>query len=61
METRSLATAGQRSRIVKRPVPVRGALQVMQERPLALPVHMIKLTGTREITAYFWMHPDEER
>jgi hypothetical protein len=23
--------------------------------------HMIKLTGTREITAYLWVHPDEER
>ena len=27
----------------------------------APPVHMIKLTGTREITAYLWVHPDEER
>jgi hypothetical protein len=25
------------------------------------PVHMIKLTGTREITPYLWVHPDEER
>jgi hypothetical protein len=25
------------------------------------PVHMIKLTETREITPYLWMHPDEER
>jgi len=27
----------------------------------APPVHMIKLTGTREITPYVWVHPDEER
>jgi hypothetical protein len=27
----------------------------------APPVHMIKLTETREITPYFWVHPDEER
>jgi len=25
------------------------------------PVHMIKLTETREITPYTWVHPDEER
>jgi hypothetical protein len=25
------------------------------------PVHMIKLTETREITPYKWVHPDEER
>jgi hypothetical protein len=25
------------------------------------PVHMIKLTETREITPYVWVHPDEER
>jgi hypothetical protein len=24
-------------------------------------VHMIKLTETREITPYLWVHPDEER
>jgi hypothetical protein len=24
-------------------------------------VHMIKLTETREITPYLWMHPDDER
>jgi hypothetical protein len=24
-------------------------------------VHMIKLTATREITPYVWVHPDEER
>jgi hypothetical protein len=24
------------------------------------PVHMIKLTETREITPYIWVHPDEE-
>ena len=27
----------------------------------APPVHMIKLTATREITPYQWVHPDEER
>jgi hypothetical protein len=27
----------------------------------APPVRMIKLTGTREITPYKWVHPDEER
>ena len=27
----------------------------------APPVHMIKLTETREIMAYYWAHPDEER
>jgi hypothetical protein len=27
----------------------------------APPVHMIKLTVTREITPYQWVHPDEER
>jgi len=25
------------------------------------PVHMIKLTETREITPYLWVHPDEKR
>jgi hypothetical protein len=25
------------------------------------PVHMLKLTETREITPYKWVHPDEER
>jgi hypothetical protein len=27
----------------------------------APPVHMIKLTETRAITPYKWVHPDEER
>jgi hypothetical protein len=27
----------------------------------APPVHVIKLTETREITPYVWVHPDEER
>jgi hypothetical protein len=27
----------------------------------APPVHMIKLTETREVTRYKWVHPDEER
>jgi hypothetical protein len=26
----------------------------------APPVHMIRLTAQREITPYFWVHPDEE-
>jgi hypothetical protein len=26
----------------------------------APPVHMIKLTETREITPYRWVHPEEE-
>jgi hypothetical protein len=26
----------------------------------APPVHMIKLTETREITPYLWVHPDDE-
>jgi hypothetical protein len=29
--------------------------------PVALPVHMIKLTYTREITLYRRVNPDEER
>jgi hypothetical protein len=27
----------------------------------APPVHMFKLTETREITPYIWVDPDEER
>jgi hypothetical protein len=27
----------------------------------APPVHMIKLTETREITPYVWVHPEEDR
>ena len=27
----------------------------------APPVHMIKLTETREITRYLWVHPNDER
>jgi hypothetical protein len=27
----------------------------------APPVHMLKLTETREITPYLWVHPNEER
>jgi hypothetical protein len=29
--------------------------------PRSRAVHMIKLTETREITPYLWMHPDDER
>jgi hypothetical protein len=32
-----------------------------QKRRYAPPVHMIKLTETREITPCLWVHPDEER
>src|SRR5438445_1068574 len=32
-----------------------------RNRRYAPPVHMIKLTETREITPYLWVHPDEER
>jgi hypothetical protein len=32
-----------------------------RKRRYAPPVHMIKLTETREITPYVWVHPDEER
>jgi hypothetical protein len=31
-----------------------------RKRRHAPPVHMIKLTGKREITPYLWVHPDEE-
>jgi len=27
----------------------------------APPVHVIKLTETREITPYIWVHPDDDR
>jgi hypothetical protein len=33
----------------------------MQNAATAPPVHMIKLTETREITPYRWVHPDKER
>lgn len=33
----------------------------MPEGALRAAVHMIKLTETREITPYKWVHPDEER
>jgi hypothetical protein len=36
-------------------------MPVLQEGPIAPPVHMIKLTMEREITPYVWVHPDEER
>jgi len=36
-------------------------VSVVQEGALRAAVHMIKLTGTREITPYLWVHPDEER
>jgi hypothetical protein len=34
-------------------------MSIVQERPLP-PMHMIKLTETREITPRVWVHPDEE-
>jgi hypothetical protein len=36
-------------------------MPVLQERPLRAARHMIKLTETRQITPYLWVHPDEER
>jgi hypothetical protein len=33
-------------------------VSIVQEGP---PVHIIKLTETREITPYLWVHPDEEQ
>ncbi len=35
-------------------------MRVMKGR-YAPPVQMIELTGTREITPYVWVHPDEDR
>jgi hypothetical protein len=32
-----------------------------RQRRYMPPAHMIKLTETREITPYKWVHPDEER
>jgi hypothetical protein len=34
-------------------------MRIVQERPVR--AAMIKLTETREITPYAWLHPDEER
>ena len=34
---------------------------VLAATRLLAPVDMIKLTETREITPYVWVHPDEER
>jgi hypothetical protein len=36
-------------------------MPIMHEGPLWPPVHMIKLTETREITRCRWGQPDEER
>jgi hypothetical protein len=36
-------------------------MPVMPQGRHAPLVHMIKLTEQREITPYFWVHPDEER
>jgi hypothetical protein len=36
-------------------------MPVVQKSAKSPPVHMIKLTETREITPYVWVHPDEER
>jgi putative SOS response-associated peptidase YedK len=36
-------------------------MPILQEGRYAPPVRMIKLTETREITPYKWVHPDEER
>jgi hypothetical protein len=32
-----------------------------KKRRYAPPVHMIKLTREREIAAYAWVHPDDDR
>jgi hypothetical protein len=39
----------------------RAEMPVMPQGRHAPLVHMIKLTEQREITPYFWVHPDEER
>ena len=41
----------------------RGGIEmpVMQKAVTRHRVHMIKLTETREITPYVWVHPDEDR
>jgi hypothetical protein len=36
-------------------------MPVMQKGRYAPPVHMIKLTQEREIPAYVWVHPDDDR
>jgi hypothetical protein len=36
-------------------------MPIVQETPLRAARDMIKLTETREITPYLWVHPDEER
>jgi hypothetical protein len=41
--------------------PSRGGDTTSKPVVAAPPVHMIKLTETREITSYVWVHPDEER
>lgn len=33
----------------------------LRKRGTAPPVRMIKLTAAREITAYKWVHPEEDR
>ena len=35
-------------------------MPVCKKGRYAPPVHMIKLTMEREITAYIWVHPDDE-
>ena len=35
-------------------------MSVIRKGRYAPPVHMIKVTATREITPYRWVHPDEE-
>jgi hypothetical protein len=36
-------------------------MPVMPTPRYSPPAHMIKLTETREITPYVWVHPDDER
>ena len=40
-----------------------GSLQcrISRNSRYALPIHMIKLTETRAIAPYKWMHPSEEK
>ena len=35
-------------------------MSIMPQGRYAPPVRMIKLTETREITPYKWVHPDED-
>jgi hypothetical protein len=61
LRTKTLSSLPQKTRMAVCSTKV-GVVWFAQERPhFAPPVQMIKLTETREITAYRWVHPDEER